>query len=311
MHRYIFKRLLLMVPTILGVIFIVFTIMSFTPGDPGRIMLGVKASPEQVEAMNEKLGYNKPFFERFFLYIGNLLKGDLGVSYKNSQPVFDEIMKRFPTTFKIAVLAVSFVCAVGIPLGVFSAVKQYSLLDYSTTIFSLIFAAAPSFWLGLLSILLFSLVLGWLPPNGIGSFKHYILPVVTLSMTAAAGTARSTRALMLEAIRQDYVRTARGKGASETRVIWKHTIKNALMPVITSMGMSFASLLGGTLVTEQVFGIPGLGTLIITAINNKDVPQVMAVTIFLSVIFCVIMLVVDLIYAFIDPQVKAMYTGRR
>lgn len=311
MHRYIIKRLLLMIPTILGVIFIVFTIMSFTPGDPGRIMLGVKASPEAVEAMNEKLGYNKPFFERFFMYIGRLLKGDLGNSYKNNQPVFDEIMKRFPTTFNIAVLAVSFVAIVGIPLGVFSAVKQYSLLDYSTTIFSLIFAAAPSFWLGLLSILLFSLVLGWLPPNGIGSFKHYILPVVTLSLTAAAGTARNTRALMLEAIRQDYVRTARGKGASETRVIWKHTIKNALMPVITSMGMSFASLLGGTLVTEQVFGIPGLGTLIITAINNKDVPQVMAVTIFLSAIFCVIMLVVDLIYAYIDPQVKAMYTGKR
>ncbi|MBQ2770795.1 MAG: ABC transporter permease [Clostridia bacterium] len=311
MHRYIIKRLLLMIPTILGVIFIVFTIMSFTPGDPGRIMLGVKASPEAVEAMNEKLGYNKPFFERFFMYIGRLLKGDLGNSYKNNQPVFDEIMKRFPTTFNIAVLAVSFVAIVGIPLGVFSAVKQYSLLDYSTTIFSLIFAAAPSFWLGLLSILLFSLVLGWLPPNGIGSFKHYILPVVTLSLTAAAGTARNTRALMLEAIRQDYVRTARGKGASETRVIWKHTIKNALMPVITSMGMAFASLLGGTLVTEQVFGIPGLGTLIITAINNKDVPQVMAVTIFLSAIFCVIMLVVDLIYAYIDPQVKAMYTGKR
>lgn len=311
MYRYVIKRLLLMIPILLGVILIVFTIMSFTPGDPGRLILGMNATQESVDKLNDDLGYNDPFIVRFFTYIGNLLKGDFGKSYKNNQPVFDEIFKRFPTTLKLALSSIGVTIILGIPLGVLAAVKQYSGIDMFSTVMALLIAAIPSFWLGLISILLFSLKLGWLPPNGIGTAAHYILPTFTLAVVYAASTLRMTRTTMLEAIRQDYVRTARGKGATEKRVIWKHAIKNALLPVVTSMGMSFGGLLGGTVIIEQVFGIPGLGTLVINAIKMKDIPQVMAVTIFLAAMFCSIMLLVDILYAFIDPRIKARYVAKR
>ena len=298
MYKYVIKRLLLMIPILLGVIFIVFTIMAMTPGDPGRMMLGMGAPQEAVDALNDSLGYNDPFLIRF-------------ANYLNDQPVFDEILVRFPVTLKLAIGTMILTILIGIPLGVLAAVRQYSKLDMISTFTALLLAAAPSFWLALLMILLFSLHLGWLPPNGIGSLQHYIMPMMTQAVVYAASTLRMTRTTMLEAIRQDYVRTARGKGAGEARVIWGHAIKNALLPVVTSLGMSFGSMLGGTIVIEQVFSMPGLGSLVITAITNKDIPQTMAVTIFLAALFCVIMLAVDLLYAFIDPRVKARYTQGR
>ena len=311
MYRYVIKRLLLMIPILLCVVFIVFTIMSLTPGDPGRMILGMNASQEAVDALNASLGYDKPFLIRFFDYLNDILHGNFGRSYRNNQPVFDEIFARFPTTLKLSLASIVVTIVVGIPLGVLAAVKQYSFIDGVSTVFALFIAAVPSFWLALLCILLFSLTLGWLPPNGIGSISHYIMPTITLAAAYSASIMRLTRSTMLEAMQQDYIRTARGKGATEKRVIWRHAIKNALLPVITSTGMAFGGLLGGTIVIEQVFGIPGLGTLVVMAIRQKDFPQVMAITIFLSAMFCVIMLVVDLLYAFIDPRIKALYTAKR
>ena len=311
MYKYVIKRLLLMIPILLGVIFIVFTIMAMTPGDPGRMMLGMGAPQEAVDALNDSLGYNDPFLIRFANYLNDLVHLEFGNSYRTNQPVFDEILVRFPVTLKLAIGTMILTILIGIPLGVLAAVRQYSKLDMISTFTALLLAAAPSFWLALLMILLFSLHLGWLPPNGIGSLQHYIMPMMTQAVVYAASTLRMTRTTMLEAIRQDYVRTARGKGAGEARVIWGHAIKNALLPVVTSLGMSFGSMLGGTIVIEQVFSMPGLGSLVITAITNKDIPQTMAVTIFLAALFCVIMLAVDLLYAFIDPRVKARYTQGR
>jgi len=311
LYKYVIKRLLLMIPILLGVILIVFTIMNVTPGDPGRQMLGMSAPQEAVDALNEALGYNDPFPIRLLNYLKDLVRLDFGNSYRTNQPVFDEIINRFPVTLKLAIGTMILTILIGIPLGVLAAVRQYSKLDMISTFTALLLAAAPSFWLALLMILLFSLHLDLLPPNGIGSFSHYIMPMLTQAVVYAASTLRMTRTTMLEAIRQDYVRTARGKGASEARVIWGHAIKNAMLPVITSLGMSFGSMLGGTIVIEQVFSMPGLGSLVILAITTKDIPQTMAVTIFLATLFCVIMLVVDLLYAFIDPRVKARYTQGR
>ena len=298
-----------MIPILFGVVFIVFFILGITPGDPGRLMLGMNAPQEAVDRLNEELGYHDPFFVRFFRYTGDLLRGDFGVSYRSRQPVFNEIFSRFPVTLKLALGTMAVTILLGIPLGVLAAVRQYSRLDMLSTFTALLLAAAPSFWLALLMILLFSLKLGWLPPNGIGSISHYIMPVLTQAVVYAASALRLTRSTMLEAIRQDYVRTARGKGAPESRVIWRHAIRNALLPVVTAMGIYFGAMLGGTIIIEQVFGLPGLGTLVIRAILMKDIPQVMAITIFLAIMFCTIMLAVDLLYAFIDPRVKARYAN--
>ncbi len=311
MYRYIIKRLLLIIPILFGVIFIVFFILGITPGDPGRLVLGMNAPQEAVDRLNEELGYHDPFFIRFFRYLWDILHGNFGNSYRTRQPVFDEIFKRFPVTLKLSLGTMVVTILLGIPLGVLSAVRQYSKLDMISTFTALLLAAAPSFWLALLMILLFSLKLGWLPPNGIGSLKHYVMPILTQAVVYAASALRMTRSTMLEAVRQDYIRTARGKGAPEARVIWHHAINNALLPVITTMGIYFGAMLGGTIIIEQVFSLPGLGTLVIKAILMKDIPQVMAVTIFLAALFCMIMLLVDIIYAFIDPRVKARYISSR
>ena len=307
MLKFVLKRLLLLIPTLLAVIFLVFSILALTPGSPGRQILGPTASPAAVDRLNEDLGYHRPFAVRFASYVGDILRGDFGRSYNTNKPVFTEIFARFPTTLIIAVVGIIGTGLIGIPLGVLSAVKQYSIIDSISTTFALVLAAIPVFWLGLMLILFFSLRLSWLPATGIGSWQHYVLPMATICLPAAAGILRMTRTTMLETIRQDYIRTARAKGAPERQVIWGHALKNALLPVITSLGMSFGSLLGGTILTESVFALPGLGTLVLNSIRSKDIPVVMGAVIFLATLFCLIVLAVDLIYAFIDPRVKAQY----
>lgn len=297
-----------MIPTLLAVVFIVFTIVALTPGSPGRLLLGPMASIESVEMLNESFGFNRPFAVRFIDYVGGIIVGDFGNSYSTGQPVFREIFARFPTTLTIAVIGVVGSAIIGIPLGVLSAVKQYSFIDGFSTATALLLAAIPGFWLGLMLMLFFSLQLGWLPATGIASWRSFILPAVTISLPGAAYILRMTRTTMLETIRQDYVRTARAKGASEKRVIWGHSLKNALLPVITSLGMGFGNMLGGTILIESVFAMPGLGTLVVNAIRSKDMPVVMGSVIFLAVLFCLIMLLVDIIYAFVDPRIKARYT---
>jgi len=309
MYKYIIKRLLITIPILIGVTFIIFSIMALTPGDPGRLILGDNAKPEAIAQLNSDLGFDRPFLVRYvsFLYDA-ITKFDFGISYRTQKPVFEEIWLRFPNTLALAVMAVLLSSLLGVSLGIISAIKQYSLTDNVLTVAAMFFAAIPIFWFGMMLIYVFSLKLGWLPTSGIGSWKNFLLPTIALACSSAGGLLRLTRSTMLETIRQDYIRTARAKGAPERLVILKHALKNALLPVVTVLGMNFGSLLGGAVVTETVFSIPGLGTHVISAIRWKDIPVVMATTLFLATMFCIIMLVVDILYAYIDPRIRAKYT---
>lgn len=308
MIKYVIKRLLYMIPVLLGVAFLVFTILSLTPGDPGSIILGITAKPEDIAALNAEFGYDQPFFIRFFNYIGDIIfHFDLGNSYQSRQPVIDDILARFPNTLLLAVLAMCVSSIIGISLGIFSAVRQYSIADHICVVIALVFASIPGFWLGLMLILLFALKLHLLPSFGASSLLHFILPTLTVSMTSAAELLRLTRSAMLETMRQEYIRTARAKGASKSRIIWKHALKNALLPVVTVLGTGFGASLGGAIIAETVFAMPGMGTLLTTAIRQKDIPMVMGATLFLAVLFSLVILGVDVLYAFIDPRIKAKY----
>ena len=304
MLKYTIKRLLLIIPTLLGVLFIVFAIMNFTPGNPGRQILGISAKQEQVDQLNHELGFDRPFFSRFFSYIGDLAQGDLGISYRTRQPFADEFFGKLPITLKLGTWGFVFSSIIGVSLGILSAVKQYSWTDTFSTLAAILFASIPAFCLGRVLIYLFGLQLGLLPTHGIDGWKSYVLPVATLTAGGSAAIMRLTRTTMLEAIRQDYIRTAKAKGCSNARMIWKHALKNAVLPVLTVMGTSFGSILGGAVICETVFSIPGLGTYVLTAIRSKDVPVVMSSTVFLAAFFCLVMVVVDLLYAVIDPRIR-------
>ncbi len=308
MGKFILKRLLYMIPVLLGVAFLVFAILSLTPGDPGTIILGITAKPEDIASLNEQFGYNKPFLIRFFSYIKDIvLHFNLGVSYQTREPVINDIMARFPNTLKLTIFSMSLSAIIGISFGIISAVKQYSVLDHICVVTALVFACIPGFWLGLMLMMLFSLKLGWLPSYGAESLKNFILPTLTVSMTSAAGLLRLTRSAMLETIRQEYIRTAKAKGASKKRIIIRHALRNALMPVVTTLGTSFGASLGGAIIAETVFAMPGMGTLITTAIRQKDIPMVMGSTLFLAVLFSLIILLVDILYAVIDPRIMDKY----
>ena len=299
----------MIIPILLGVALVIFFILQLTPGDPGTMILGAGGDQTAIDRLNEELGYNRPVLERFFSYLYNVVfKLDFGSSYRTRLRVIDNIRGRIPVSITLAFSTILFASVIGIPIGVLSAVKQYSLLDTVPTVISLFMAALPGFWLGMMMMYFFSLKLGWLPSNGVGSWQHFILPVVSLGLPYAAQELRFTRSSMLETIRQDYVRTARAKGANERLVIWKHALKNALLPVITVTGGNFGVLLGGAVVTESLFNIPGLGSLIITSIKIKDVPTVMGATLILAFIFSLILLGVDLLYAAVDPRIKAKYS---
>lgn len=312
MEKYILKRLILMLPIIVGVTFVIFVILAITPSDPGSIILGGGALQEDVDALNRELGYDRPFFVRFFNYLYDaFIKFDFGKSYMTNQPIIKTLLSKAPISISIALNAIICAAFLGIPIGVLSAVKQYSLLDVIPTSISIFLASVPGFWLGLMLMLFFSLKLGWFPTSGIVTWKGYILPMFALGLPYAAQQMRFTRSSMLETIRQDYIRTARAKGAKERTVIWKHAMKNALMPVVTIMGVNFGALLGGAVVTETLFNIPGLGLYIVNGIKQKDLPVVLGGTIVLGIIFSFVMLTVDLLYAFIDPRIKAKYSNER
>ncbi|MEA4849591.1 MAG: ABC transporter permease [Clostridiaceae bacterium] len=309
MYRYILNRLILIIPILLGVTLIIFGIMELTPGDPASIILGAGADQEAIDMLNEELGYNRPVWERYTAYIYNVVtKLDFGTSYRTRLPVFESIKDRIPVSVQLALSTILFASIVGIPIGVISAVKQYTPLDTVPTVISLFLAALPGFWMGMMMLYFFSLKLGWFPSNGVGTWKHFILPMISLGLPYAGQEMRFTRSSMLETTRQDYVRTARAKGATERIVIWKHALKNALLPVITVTGGNFGALLGGAVVTETLFNIPGLGSLVVTSIKLKDVPMVMGCTLVLATMFSLILLGVDLLYAMIDPRIKAKYS---
>lgn len=311
MYRYVVKRIFLMIPILIGVSFIIFLIMSFKPGDPALIILGGEASSEAaLQQVRDELGLNDPFFVRYLNYMKGAVHGDLGISYRNGSVVMNEIVARFPVTLKLAVFSMLLVSLLGIPIGVLSAVKQYSAIDMVSVVMALLLAAMPSFWIGLMLILLFSVKLNLFPATGAGTLIHFVLPAVTLAAVNMAVVTRMTRSTMLEVIRQDYVRTARAKGASERRIIVKHCLKNAMIPVLTTVAIQFGKLIGGAVLVESVFAMPGLGTLLVDAIRMNDTPLIMGAVMYLAIVFTVINLSIDLLYALIDPRIKAQYAAK-
>lgn len=311
MSKYILKRLAMMIPVILGMSFFIFVILEMAPGDPAKIILGDKAPVEAVEALREEMGLNDPFMVRYANYILNALKGDFGSSYRTHLPVFKEIMTRFPTTLKLAFGSILLTVVIGVPIGVLSAVKQYSAMDNATMAGALILASMPGFWLGTMLVLLFASRLHWLPATGADSWKSFVLPCVALMASNMATLVRMTRSNMLEVIRAEYITMARAKGASEKIVIFRHALRNALMPIITIIGMNLSGLLGGTMIIESVFALPGLGTLAVTAVRGKDIPMVMAEVIFIALLAGFINLFVDVLYAYIDPRLKSQYVRQK
>lgn len=304
MLKYTIQRILFMIPSVIIITFMTFFIMSMSAGSPGSVALGITASQADIDAYNHEVGYDRPLMVRYVEYMKNALHGDFGESYKTHVSVVKTLAPKFPTTLKLALLAVFFSALIGIPLGVLAAVKKGTFADTGITVISLILASIPGFWLALLMMLLFSLKLGWLPTFGLGTWKNYVMPVAMLALPSAAYIARMVRITMLEAMSSDYVRTALAKGAGPARVIFVHVLRNALLPVITQLGMSFAGLLGGAVIAEQVFGLPGFGAAILNAINNKETPIVMGATIFLSLLYMLIMLAMDLINAFLNPKIR-------
>lgn len=313
MGRYVAKRILWMIPVLLGVSFLVFTLMYFTPGDPAAIIMGPEATPAELEACRVELGLNKPFFERYLVYIYDaFIHFDLGTSYINDRPVMTELLQRFPYTFKVAGISVLISMVIGIPLGVMAAVNQYTWKDNASMLLALFSMSMPNFWFALMLVLLFSLKLGWLPATGIGHWTCYILPCFSIGVHSAAGLARQTRSGMLEVIRQDYIVTARAKGQKERKVIYGHALRNALIPIITQVGTMLGRQMGGAIIAESIFSIPGIGSYMATAIKSRDYPVVQGGVLFVAVIFALSMLLVDILYAFADPRMKSQYqTAKR
>ena len=305
MSKYIAKRIIYFIPVLFGIVFLVYSIMYLAPGDPARMILGDKVPQAQVDALREEMGLNKPFLVQFFTYLTNILHGDFGTSYQLGMPVTDIILKiRFPITLIMAVSSMLLAVIFSIPIGTLSAVKQYTVIDSITVVFALLLTSIPVFWLGLMLILLFSLKLGWFPSSGFDGVKSFVLPAITLALVNSAQIIRMTRSSMLEVLRQDFVRTARAKGASETRVIFKHALKNAIIPVLTVIGINFGIVLGGSAIAETVFGIPGMGIQMVTSIRQKDIPVVMGAVLFVAFTFRVVNLLIDILYTLFDPRIR-------
>lgn len=311
MFKFVVKRILVTIPVLLGVTFIVFSMMYFTPGDPARLMLGDLATEEEVVELREEMGLNDSFGKRYLSYLSDVLKGDLGTSYSTKQPVVIAIAERLPATVKLAFLSCLFAIFIGVPIGIVSAVRQYSFVDNLFRVLALVGISIPNFWLALLLVLFFSVKLGWLPASGLYGPVYYIMPMISISAVSIATFARMTRSTMLEVIRQDYIRTARAKGQKESVIIFRHALRNAMIPIITVVGIQFATALGGAVVNEQVFAIPGLGKLMVDAIKSRDYPVVQGGVLIIAIIFSALNLSIDVLYAFIDPRIKSQYVKSR
>jgi len=301
-----------MIPIILGVAIIVFVLMSFTPGDPAQIILGATATQAQLDVMRDAMGLNDPYFVQLGRFLSDtFIRFELGASWITQADIMDSIIERLPRTFGLAIATLALSLLIGVPLGIFAAVKQGRLGDNICMAIALVGLAIPDFWLALLLILLFSVHLAWLPAMGLGGIEFFILPALAGCSTGIAIFARQTRSSMLDVIRSDYITTARAKGVPEFNVITRHALKNALIPIITITGTRFGNMLGGTMIIETIFAMPGIGLLIITALNNRDYPVVQAGSIFLAIAFAFSMLLVDLLYAVVDPRIKGQYVRQR
>lgn len=312
MGRYIIKRILLMIPVMLGVVILVFTLMQLTPGDPAQVILGQTATAEQIQQLREEMGLNDPYIVQLGRYMKEVfIDHDFGTSYISNVSISKELIARFPKTLIFAVSGMVLSLLIGIPLGVTAAVHQNSLADYGSMTLALIGTSLPGFWFALVLILFFSGKLGWLPAYGTGGIKYWILPIASTAFAGITTMARQMRSGMLEVIHSDYITMAKAKGVKKRSVIYRHALPNALIPVITVASMSFGTSLGGTLIAETIFSIPGIGVYIVNAVNNRDYPVVQGGVIVLAITFSIIMLLCDLLIAAVDPRVKAQISGGR
>ena len=309
MLNYVFKRILWMIPVMLGVIIIVFTITYFSPGDPVIIILGTNNySPENYTIKAAQMGLDKGYWEQLFTYIYNLVtKLDLGKSYLTSIPVSQELAGRIPVTMRLSLMGILLMMLIGLPCGILSALKQYSVLDISLTSLSLIMAAMPNYVLALLCALFFGVMLRWLPFSGLATWKHWILPIFCSAGGGIAVFTRITRTTMLDVIRQDYIRTARAKGLKESVVVRKHALKNCLMPLTTTVGAFIATVFSGSIIVETIFNVRGMGLYLVSGITGRDYPIINGTVFVISLLVCTVNLCVDIAYSFIDPRVKAQF----
>lgn len=306
MINYIIRRLLLAIPVIIGVTLITFLLFLVVPGDPVRLALGQHPDPQLQARIEHQLGMDKPWPQRYVDYVWKAMRGDLGNSIKNQEPVSKIISEKLPATLRLSVTAILFAILVGIPAGVISATKQYSLADNFFMLLALVGVSMPIFVLGLLLLLIFVSWLKLIPGTGYGdgNLLFIILPTIALGTIPMAIISRMTRSSLLEVLKSDYVRTAKSKGLSNFTVVFKHAFRNSLIPIVTVIGNNFAGLMAGAIITEKVFNWPGLGTAMITAIEQRDYPVVMGLTLFLAVVFVTINLIIDISYSFIDPRVR-------
>ena len=303
MTTYFVRRLLQSLIVLLGVSFVVFFILHLT-GDPALVLLPPDASPEDVRRFREAMGFNDPFLVQYGRFLGGALRGDFGQSIRHGESAFHLVAERMPATFELAGAALLLALVLSIPAGIISAVRRNTVLDYFSTVVALLGQSMPTFWLGIMLILLFSVQFHLLPSSGRGTLEHLILPAVTLGLFTTARITRLTRSGMLEVLGQDYIRTARAKGVSNPPVVWKHALKNAAIPIVTIVGIELGTLLGGSVITETIFAWPGVGRLSVQAIANRDYPVVQAAVFLLATTFVVVNLLVDIIYTYLDPRIR-------
>ena len=310
MLRYIGKRLLMLIPVMIGITLVVQILIDVTPGDPAKLMLGMQATPERVAELRGQMGLDDPLPVRYGRYVWGVLHGDFGVSFTTKRPVVDEMVQRFPYTLLLVSMALCLSILLGIPLGVYAATHQNTWKDNSAMFVALFCVSMPGFWFALMLIQEFAVRRRWLPLAGISDWKGWILPCIALALGITATIARQTRSNMLEVIRQDYITTARAKGQSNAKVTYRHALKNALIPVIMVVGGIFGTLLGGVLISETIFSIPGLGQYTMTGLNNRDYPVIQSSVLILSVLFAIVILLVDIVFAIVDPRIRSQYVKR-
>ena len=311
MLKFILKRLLMLIPTMLGIILVVLIFIVITPGDPVQLMGGDDLSVEEQQALREEMGLLDPFAVRYVKYINNILHGDFGRSYRTNRAVLDDVKVRFPYTLVFVIASMILSLGIGIPLGIYAAVHQYSWKDNLAVFFSLFCVSMPSFWFALLLVRLISVKWQILPAAGVDTWTGWILPVVTSALTHCASITRQTRSNMLEVIRQDYITTARAKGLSERKIRYRHALKNAIIPVIMIVGQTFGLSLGGSMVFEVIFSIPGLGAYSISALQNRDYPVIQSSVLIQSTMFAIVLLIVDIVFALVDPRIRAQYSKKK
>ena len=303
MNTFLLRRLLQSLVVLFGVSFVVFLILHLT-GDPALVLLSPEATAEDVRRFREAMGFNDPFIVQYWRFLTGALRGDFGQSVRHGEPAFGLVVERLPATFELAGAALLLALVLSIPAGIVSAVRRNTALDYVSTVVALLGQSMPTFWLGIMLILLLSVQLQWLPSSGRGGWEHLVLPAITLGLFTTARITRLTRSGMLEVLNQDYIRTARAKGVSNPPVVWKHALKNAAIPIVTIVGIELGTLLGGSVITETIFAWPGVGRLSVQAIYNRDYPVVQASVFLLATTFVLVNLLVDVVYTYLDPRIR-------